>query len=125
MTITFKNNNEVIIYALEKIFAFARENQYIIVAQCVWWLASIIGLESGLATHIDNLRKRSEVYSAPGVAHTNPGIVHPDRLFQIEKATSDQKDQSCRESSELESEHSITSEDNLHNQILNNCEEFL
>ena len=29
-------------------------------AQCVWWLASIIGLEQGLIAHIDNLRKSSE-----------------------------------------------------------------
>jgi hypothetical protein len=31
------------------------------VAQCVWWLASIIGLEKGLVNHIDNIQSRVEV----------------------------------------------------------------
>jgi len=31
------------------------------VAQCVWWLASIIGLEQGLVSYIDNLQSRIEV----------------------------------------------------------------
>jgi hypothetical protein len=47
MTITFENDNDVIIYALEKIISYARRTQQIFVAQCVWWLASIIGLEQG------------------------------------------------------------------------------
>jgi len=60
MTITFENDKDVIVYALEKIIAYARRTQQIFVAHCVWWLASIIGLEQGLITHIDNLRIRSE-----------------------------------------------------------------
>ena len=55
MTLTFENDNEVIVYALEKVIAYARRTQHIFVAQYIWWLASIIGLESGLITHIDNL----------------------------------------------------------------------
>jgi hypothetical protein len=43
MAITFDNNKDVIIYALQKIISYARNNQYIFVAQHVWWLASIIG----------------------------------------------------------------------------------
>jgi hypothetical protein len=56
------------------------------VAQCVWWLASIIGLEQGLVIHIDNLQKLE--YSAPLEDH--PGIVHSDKAQQIlfEKAVS-------------------------------------
>jgi len=61
MTITFENDNEGIIYALEKVISYTRKTQQIFVAQCVWWLASIVGLEQGLIVHIDNLRKRSEV----------------------------------------------------------------
>jgi len=34
------------------------------VAQCIWWLPSIVGLEQGLIVHIDNLRKRWEILSA-------------------------------------------------------------
>jgi len=79
MTITFENDNDVIVYALEKIIAYARKNQQIFVAQCVWWLASVISLKQGLIVHIDNLRKSG--HSAPLGDH--PGIVHPDRAQQI------------------------------------------
>ena len=61
MTITFGNDNDVIVYALEKIISHARRSQQIFVAQCVWWLASIIGLEQGLVNHIENLRSRSNI----------------------------------------------------------------
>jgi hypothetical protein len=55
MTITFENESEVIIYSLEKIISFARENQYLFVANCAWWIASIIGLDSELTIYIDRL----------------------------------------------------------------------
>jgi len=61
MTITFENDNDVIVYALEKIIAFARRTQQIFVARCVWWLASVVRLELVLIAYIDNLRKQSEV----------------------------------------------------------------
>jgi len=35
------------------------------VAQCVWWLASVIGLEQGLITYIDNVQSRIEVGVIP------------------------------------------------------------
>jgi hypothetical protein len=57
MSISFKNDNEVIVYALEKIIPYARHNQHIIVAQCVWWLASIIGSQQGVVVYIDTLKK--------------------------------------------------------------------
>jgi len=60
MTITFEDEKDVIVYALEKIICYARDNCYIFVAQSVWWIASVIGLSEGLATHIDNLRIRFE-----------------------------------------------------------------
>jgi len=56
MTITFENDSDVIVYALEKIISYARKSQQIFVAQCVWWLASVIGLELGLIAHIDNIQ---------------------------------------------------------------------
>jgi hypothetical protein len=59
MIITFQNDNDVIVYALEKIISYARNNQYIFLAQSVWWISSIIGLHEGLVIHINNLRKRS------------------------------------------------------------------
>jgi len=61
MTITFENDHNVIVYALEKIVTYARKHQYIFVAQSVWWLASIIGLTEGLIVHIDTLEKRTDI----------------------------------------------------------------
>jgi hypothetical protein len=86
MTITFENDNDIILYAFQKVISYARKNQQIFVAQCVWWLASIIGLEQGLVIHIDNLQKRE--FSAPLEDH--PAIFHSDKAQQIqfEKAVS-------------------------------------
>jgi len=56
MTINFENENDVIVYALEKIISYAQKNRYIFVAQSVWWIASVIGLSDGLVIHINNLR---------------------------------------------------------------------
>jgi len=61
MTVNFENDNDVIVYALEKIIAYGRKNQYIFVAQSVWWIASIVGLTKGLVIHIDTLRINTEV----------------------------------------------------------------
>jgi hypothetical protein len=47
MTITFENDNDVIVYGLEKVIADARRTQQLFVARCVWWLSSIIGLKQG------------------------------------------------------------------------------
>jgi len=108
MTITFENDNDVIAYALEKIICYARDNRYIFVAQSVWWIASIIGLSEGLATHIDNLRIRAEAgrliseadqsssvkdstTSLPEGLHiiTQESCIHPDRILQINKDSQD------------------------------------
>jgi len=59
MTITFENDNDVIVYALEKIISYARRTRQVFAAQCIWWLASLIGLEQGLVVHIDNLNGRT------------------------------------------------------------------
>jgi hypothetical protein len=61
MTITFENDNDVIVYALEKIIAFTKENQYLVVANCAWWIAGVTGLDSGLTIFIDNLESRRRV----------------------------------------------------------------
>jgi len=60
MTLNFKNDSEVIIYAFEKIISFARQSQYFFVASCVWWIASVTGLDTGLRIHIDNLEQAGE-----------------------------------------------------------------
>jgi hypothetical protein len=77
---------------LEKVIAYARRTQQIFVAQCVWWLASIIGLESGLINHIDKIQTREEARSqnlSPKEVQRVPEPVkqqqqiHPDRIPQI------------------------------------------
>jgi hypothetical protein len=100
MTLTFENDNDIIIYALEKIISFARSNQYIILVQSVWWISSIIGLQQGLVTHINNLRclhsskDKSCSQAVSGVPRDLPeGTqnnldfqgVHPDRISQVDK----------------------------------------
>jgi hypothetical protein len=55
MTLTFESDNEVIIYALEKIIPYAPKTQHIFVGEVVWWIASVTGLQSGLVIHIDKL----------------------------------------------------------------------
>jgi len=61
MTITFNSDKDVIVYALEKIISFIRDNQYLFVANCVWWISGIIGLTDSLVTFIDNLEIRREI----------------------------------------------------------------
>jgi hypothetical protein len=65
MTVTFENDNDVIVYALEKVISYARRTQQIFVAQCVWWLASIIGLEQRLANYIDIVQSRINITIIP------------------------------------------------------------
>jgi hypothetical protein len=107
MPITFGNDNDIIVYALEKILSFATINQYIFVAHCVWWLASIIGLEPGLIIYIDNLHKGSEISKvgeAQGISatpqdiqgdlrsHHQAGHIHPDRRSRVQYAINDISD---------------------------------
>jgi hypothetical protein len=70
MTKTFASDADIIVYALEKIISFAREKQYLFVANCVWWIAGVIGLESGLITFIDNLESRKQAYHPQRVSTT-------------------------------------------------------
>jgi hypothetical protein len=100
MTITFENDNDVIIYALEKVISYARRTQQIFVAHCVWWLASVIGLEQGLIIFIDNIQSQvevavhSEANEAPSerqeacVPEQSIGQVHTDRIPNITQARS-------------------------------------
>jgi len=111
MTITFENENDIIVYALEKIICYARNNHYIFVAQSVWWIASIVGLSEVLAMHIDNLRIRFEashlileedqLSSGKDLPKKSPehcdtpiqeGHIHPDRILQVGKGIEDPED---------------------------------
>jgi hypothetical protein len=112
MTITFQSDKDVIVYALEKIISFARNNQYIFLAQSIWWISSIIGLQEGLVIHIDNLKAREDI----GTQQTSSAI-HPSRVAQIQ--TSD------KDYIESDSESISTTETDIHNEVISNCEAFL
>jgi hypothetical protein len=59
MTITFEYDNDIIVYVLENIISFARDNQYIFLVQCVWWIAAVVGLQSNFVNYIDHLNKQA------------------------------------------------------------------
>jgi hypothetical protein len=86
MTITFENDNDGITYAFEKVISHARRTQQIFVAQCVWWIASIIGLQQKRANYIDNNQLRQEVNIVPEKAPDFTKSISPDRRhIQAEK----------------------------------------
>jgi hypothetical protein len=138
MTLTFKSDQDVIIYALEKIIELARENRYIFLAQSIWWISSVIGLQQGLIIHIDNLKARTKgsqdrtLVRAPkepeksadqgkivGTIHVDnlEGFIHPDRILRL------QDSDGCY--IELDTDRPSTSEDDIPDEIIQNCEAFL
>ena len=130
-TITFKNDNDIIVYAHEKIISFARENQYIFLAQSIWWISSIIRLQQGLIIYIDNLKVWASIrQQQDSNKHGNnpqesrftdiSSRTHPNRWFCI--CDSVPVDSTSEDSS---SEYSVTSEDCIHKTILDNCEKYL
>jgi hypothetical protein len=142
MTISFENDNDIIVYSLEKIISYAKDNQYIFLAQSVWWISSIIGLQQGLIVHIDNLKERTDIAlrnilkteNSPNVnirrvkivsptrrdIQENPrpydgnDRIHPDRIHQVGKKTLS-----------LDSEEECDSEPNQQSCVLQEAEQFL
>jgi len=92
MPITFENDNDVIVYALECVIAYTRQTQQIFVAQCVRWLASIVGLEKELVFHIDKLQGKqntSPQEQLPREATITPRDLAEDR--RIDQVLDDTK----------------------------------
>jgi len=137
MTITFENENDVIVYAFEKVISYARRNQQIFVAQCIWWLASIIGLEQGLIVYIDNQRKREsvQVLSARKVSSTPRDLTEDQRYEQTIQArevsstprdlTEDQRYDQTIQAREVSSTPRDLTEDQRYDQIVQNAEVFI
>jgi hypothetical protein len=119
MTITFENDNDVIIYALEKVIAYARRTQQIFVAQCVWWLASIFGLEQGLVDYIRNKQSRLDVTINPEKELSAGRTVSPTPRDIQEETRQDQILRECenylQESSKLRTKISVNT--GKHNRI--------
>jgi hypothetical protein len=76
MFITCKNDNNIIVYALEMIISYAKKNQYIFAAQCIWWLPTLIGLEQGLITRFDSLRFWTGASNAPSSVPVGVNDLH-------------------------------------------------
>jgi len=102
MNITFKNDNDIIVYPLAKIISSAEGNQYLCLAQSVWWISSIIGLQQGLITHFDNLRIRLEIGQSnrqvsvmprdiqeESRSNINQQHIHPDRISRVQDMSND------------------------------------
>jgi hypothetical protein len=97
MTITFENDNDVIIYALEKVISYARRTQQIFVAQCIWWLASIIELDQELVNYIDNLQSRLNVTIIPDKGPSGKRTISPAPRDNQEDQRRDQVIKECEE----------------------------
>jgi hypothetical protein len=127
MTITFDSEKDVIVYTLEKIIEFARNNQYIFLAQSIWWISSIILLQEDLIKHIDKLQVESEIHFEPAGSTAEftrinserlaiPGV-HPDRVGNFRDS-----EESYRSS---DGDTVSTTETEIHNEVIENCELFL
>jgi len=98
MSIAFENDKDVIIAALEKIIAFTRNHGHVFLAQCVWSLASLIGLEQQLVNYIDTMQFRVKV------------TVSSEDLLEA-RVTKDKEPEKKKSSN--------------HDTVLKDCEEFL
>jgi len=56
MSITFKSEDDIILWTLVKLLHSFRERQYLFVAQYIWWIATLVQLYPALRNFI-NLRK--------------------------------------------------------------------
>jgi hypothetical protein len=107
MSLSFVNDNEVIVYVAEKILSYRQWYQILLAADCVWWLGTLIGLEQGLIIHIENLhywiKDNTKLHGLlSGAINTHAG-------------------RQC----EVDNSKSSTSEIGQHDIILDNWEEFL
>jgi len=94
MTISFENENDVIVYALEKIISYARRTQQVFIAQGIWWFASVIGLEQGLINNIDNLQVRYET-ALPRTLSPDPIAATSSGILDLESSRQDSVRKEC------------------------------
>jgi hypothetical protein len=117
MTITFESDKDIIVYALEKIISYTRNNQYIFLVQCIWWISSTIGLQEALVIYIDNLNVQETIGKPELGTESAPPGVHPDRVVNL---------QASEDSYNISEGDSVsTTETDMHNKVIDNCELFL
>jgi len=54
MSITFKNEADIIFWTLAKLLVTFQERQYLFAAQCIWWIGAFVQLDPALRFLIDN-----------------------------------------------------------------------
>jgi hypothetical protein len=120
MTITFESEEDVTVYGLEKIIFYAGDNSYIFLAQSIWWISSILGLQEELVIHIHHLKAQKEAIRATipdkDISSQDIGI-HPDRLANIQNPDNG----NCTSDGDSVS----TTETEIHNEIIDNCQTLL
>jgi len=130
MTITFKNDNDITVYALDKVISYARDIQYMFLAQSIWWISLFVGLQQRLIIHIDNLKIQEDIgdsavlpqlpLSQEVLGNCSKGLpspgqhIHRSRIGRI----------GCIDSSSDDGSVSATETD-IHNEVIENCELFL
>jgi len=87
MTITFENDMDIIVYALEEMISYAQNYQDIFVAQSVRWISSIIGLQHRLVIYIDNLKVQRIIGKAAAASDTQ--LIHSSRLVTLQESSND------------------------------------
>jgi hypothetical protein len=121
MTITFNDDEDIIVYALEKVISYARQHQIIFRVQCVWWISANLGLQEELVIHIDNLNGRENIIDrelrVEPLVHSEGSKIHPGRVASVQNSVSNYT------SSKLES--ISTTETDIHNEVIDNCELLL
>jgi len=61
MSITFKNEANIILWTSEKLLVTFEERQYLFAARCIWWIAALVQLDPALRYFIDNRKFQSGV----------------------------------------------------------------
>jgi hypothetical protein len=117
MTITFNDDKDVIVYALEKVISYARQHQNIFLVQCVWSISAILGLQDGLVSHIDNLKARESIgdleLQVESLVHSDGSKIHPDRIVSIQISVSNYTSSKVKSIS--------TTKTDIHNEVIDNC----
>jgi len=84
MTSTFENDNDVMVYAIEKSISYATKNRYMFVAPSIWWIASVSGLTEGLVIYIEQLQLQGAMELVGISAIDQPhkvGVITPSNIL--------------------------------------------
>jgi len=61
MNITFQHKADMLLWTFAKLLATFEERQYLLAAQCIWWIAAFVPLDFALRYLVENRKFRSEL----------------------------------------------------------------